>query len=121
MTNTDKNDFNATIGNTMLSAADVRWLPRYSETMEDDKQGRWARVAYAGKFDNIGFYKDKVCRWEIAWVKKIDIKGELKFTVSYLYPSNSKHIFDNLEDAQKEVEQSFSWFMNMCGEKISCR
>ena len=121
MENTDKNNFNATIGNTVLSAADVRWLPRYSETMEDDKQGRWARVAYAGKFDNIGFYKDKVCRWEIAWVKKIDIKGELKFTVNYLYPSNSKHIFDNLEDAQKEVEDSFSWFMNMCGEKISCR
>ena len=121
MKNSETNDIQSHSGNTVLSAADVRWLPRYSETMEDDKQGRWARVAYAGKFDNIGFYKDKVCRWEIAWVKKIDIKGELKFTVSYLYPSNSKHIFDNLEDAQKEVEDSFSWFMNMCGEKISCR
>lgn len=105
----------------VLSAADVRWLPRYSSTMEDDDMGRWARVAYAGKFDNMGFYRGKVCHWEIAWVKKLDIKGELKFTINYLYPSNGKHLFDNLEDAQKEVEQTFRWFMKMCGGKISCR
>ena len=36
MTNTDKNDFNATIGNTVLSAADVRWLPRYLEIIKKD-------------------------------------------------------------------------------------
>jgi hypothetical protein len=28
---------------------------------------------------------------------------------------------DNLEDAQKEVEQTFRWFMKMCSGKISCR
>ena len=60
----------------VLSAADVRWFPRYSSTMEDDDMGRWARVAYAGKFDNMGFWRGKVCRWEIAWVKKLDIKGD---------------------------------------------
>ena len=105
----------------VLSDADVRWLPRYSSTIEDDDMGRWARVAYAGKFDNMGFWRGKVCRWEIAWVKKMDIKGELKFTISYLYPSNGKHLFNDLEAAQKEVEQTFRWFMKMCGGKISCR
>lgn len=104
----------------VLSAADVRWIPRYSSTMEDDKMGRWARVAYAGKFDNNGFYRGKVCRWEIAWIKKLEIKGELKFTISYLYPSNGKHLSDNLEDAKKEVEQTFRWFMKMCVGKVSC-
>ena len=100
--------------------ADVRWLPRYSETMEDDKQGRWARVAYAGKFDNMGYFRGKVCRWEIAWISKIMIKDEMRFTVQYKYPSNGKHLFDNLKDAQKEVEKTFPWFVKMCVGKISC-
>src|SRR5690554_3438747 len=93
---------------TVLPNADVRWFPRYSSTMDDDDMGRWARVAFAGKFNNMGFWRGKVCRWEIAWVKKLESsKGELKFVVSYLYPSKGKHLFDNLEDAKKEVEQTF--------------
>ena len=103
----------------VLSVTDVRWLPRYSETMKNDKQGRWARVAYAGKFNNIGFWRGKICCWEIAWVKRVDINGDLKFIINYSYPSNGKHIFDNLEDAQKEVEQTFRWFIKMCVGKIS--
>lgn len=102
----------------VLSAADVRWLPRYSDTMENDKQHRWARVAYAGRFDNIGFYRGKVCRWEIAWIKKL--QDTKKFTVIYLYPSNGKSVFDSVKEAKKEVEQTFRWFMKMCGGKISC-
>jgi hypothetical protein len=43
------------------------------------------------------------------------IKDELKFTIKYKYPSNGKHLFDNLKDAQKEVEKTFQWFMKMCG------
>lgn len=98
----------------VLADADVRWLPRYSSNMEDDDMGRWARVAYAGKFDNIGFYKGKVCRWEIAWVSKLIVKGDLYFAISYKYPNNGETIFKNLEAAQKEVEQTFRWFIKMC-------
>ena len=32
---------------------DVRWESRYSETMENDKFGRWARIAFAGKFNHL--------------------------------------------------------------------
>lgn len=92
----------------------IQWLPRYSSTMESDSMGRWARVAYAGKFDNIGCYRGKVCRWEIAWIKKIDYKGNSRFTIDYLYPSNGKSLFVNLDDAKKEVEKSFRWFIKMC-------
>lgn len=101
----------------------VRWLPRYSSTMEDDDMGRWARVAYAGRFtkSGFGFYRGNPCRWEIAWVRKLDKKGELKFVVSYLYPSHGGHIFDTLEDAQKEVEKNFRWFLKMCVGKINCQ
>jgi hypothetical protein len=93
---------------------EVRWDPRYSFTMEDDDMGRWARVAYAGTFDNMGFTDSKVSRWEIAWIKKNIINEKVKFIITYYYPSNDKYLFDNLEDAQKEVEESFRWFINMC-------
>jgi len=103
-----------------VSPAVVEWLPRYSTTMEDDKVGRWARVAYAGKFENAGFYRGKVCRWEIAWVKKLETKDGLKFIANYLYPSNGQYVFNNLEDAKKEVEKSFRWFIKMCSGKAIC-
>lgn len=106
--------------NLLLAAADVRWLPRYSETMADDNMGRWARVAYAGKFNNIGFYRGKVCRWEIAWISKIKLDNEVKYLVQYKYPSNGKAVHTYLKDAQKEVEKTFQWFVKMCAGKISC-
>jgi hypothetical protein len=80
--------------------------------------GRWARVAYSGKFNNIGFYKNKVCRWEIAWIKKLQTKQGMKFIISYYFPSNGKYVFDNLKDAQKEVEHCFVWFMKMCNSNL---
>jgi hypothetical protein len=78
--------------------------------MENDEMGRWARVAYAGKFGNIGFYRGKVCRWEIAWIKKVD----KKFYLLYYYPSNGKRVFDTVQDAKKEVSKTFKWFLKMC-------
>lgn len=103
--------------NEKRKKVEVRWLPRYSATMENDEAGRWARVAYAGKFYNIGFFRGKVCRWEIAWVKKLQTKQGLKFVVSYLFPSNGSTTFDDLKSAQKEVEKTFRWFMSMCAAK----
>jgi hypothetical protein len=40
---------------------EIKWDSRYSSTMENDDMGRWARVAYAGKFDNMGFKNGKIC------------------------------------------------------------
>jgi|GEM_PF-1595870 len=111
----------AIVGNNVLPAANVRWLTRYSSTMENDKQGRWARVAYSGKFDNNGFWRGKCCRWEIAWIKKLIINDEIKFTVNYLYPSNGKFLFDNVAAAKKEVNKTFRWFIKMCVGKFGCR
>ena len=95
----------------------IAWLSRYSDTMEDDDMGRWARVAYAGKFDNgIGFYRNKVARFEIAWVKRIENpkdKNKYYYSVSPDFPFKGKHVHDTLESAQKEVETHFRWFIKM--------
>ena len=93
----------------------IKWLPRYSETMEDDKQGRWARVAWAGDTKHV-FFNGKPCQWEIAWVKKLD-SGSKKFFINYLYPSNGGMRFDTLKECQKEVEKTFRWFMKCCNKK----
>lgn len=78
----------------MMNKADGRELP-----MLENVTGRF-------------FFRRKVCRWEIAWVKKLIINGELKFTIDYLYPSNGKHLFDSLNAAKKEVDKTFKWFIN---------
>ena len=38
----------------------IEWLDRYSETMEADKQGRWARDAYSGVFNPMGTKDGKI-------------------------------------------------------------
>jgi hypothetical protein len=90
------------------------WLPRYSDTMEDDNLGRWARVCYAGNLSDDGFIDGKVSRWEIAWIKKVLSSYGLKFVVDYQFPCNSTRIFDNVGDAKAEVERQFQWFIKTC-------
>lgn len=90
-------------------AKKIKWLPRYSSTMEDDNMGRWARVAYAGRFTSMGFFRGKVCQWEIAWVKKI--KDHNKFSIHPQYPFKGEYCHDTLEGAMKEVEQTFKHFI----------
>lgn len=95
----------------------IRWKNRYSDTMEDDKQGRWAIVGYSGDFGDeqfFGFKGGRVCQWEIAWIKKFVYNDEIKFTVSYLFPSNGSLVFDTIEEAQDVVEDSFDWFIKNC-------
>jgi len=86
----------------------IRWLNRYSDDMSIDRHGRWAIVAYAGKFG--GGSKIFVNRWEIAWIRK----HNNKFIVNLLFPSQSRVLFENLEDAKKEVEKTFTHFINCC-------
>lgn len=91
----------------------VQWTDRYSSTMENDEKGRWARVAIAGKTDS-PFHERKIAMFNIAWIKKLYIKGELNFVIDYLFPSQEKFLFKRLEDAKKEVEITFEWFISMC-------
>lgn len=94
-------------------SVEIKWSNRYSETMEDDKQGRWARVAYAGRLGNCGFTRGKVSYWQIAWVKKC--MG--KFTVHNYFPIIQTQVFDTLEQAKAAAEKDFRWFIEMCINK----
>jgi hypothetical protein len=92
----------------------IKWSFRYSDTMDDDNKGRWARIAYAGKFSGLGFYKNRVSVFQIAWITKLHTEKGMKFYVSYKFPSNSDCVFDDLPAAKKAVEKSFYWFLKMC-------
>ena len=48
---------------------------------------------------------------EIAWISKLNDK----FTMNYKYPSNGKFVADSLDEAKKEVETTFKWFLNCVG------
>jgi hypothetical protein len=96
-----------------MMAIKIQWLPRYSETMQPDKLGRWARVGYAGHFKGFGFFRCKVALWEIAWISKLKFKGEEKFLIQYKFPSNGLSTFDDLPRAKREVQKSFNWFIKM--------
>lgn len=89
----------------------LTWQTRYSDTMEDDNKGRWARVAYAGDHKK-ALIDGKICYWEIAWITKLIDKGKLYFAVHYMFPATiQNHLFDTLEHAKMEVEDSFKWFL----------
>jgi len=94
----------------------IAWLSRYSDTMEDDKQGRWARIAYSGTFNASGFYRNKVSRWEIAWIKRIKHptnENTFLYTVNPDFPFKGSYSHETLEQAQLEVEKEFNWFIKM--------
>ncbi len=98
----------------------IKWDERYSSTMEDDKQGRWARIAYAGNFNNkVPFTIEGAHdRFEIAWVKKLystfGNETKLKFTVSPKFPYSGEFMFETLEEAKSEVENRFRFFIQNC-------
>ena len=81
--------------------------------MDNDKFGRWARVAWVGKFNAMGFYRNKVCRWQAAWISKKTIAKVKYFYVQYSFPNNGDVLFSDLIGAKKEVEKQFNWFNKM--------
>lgn len=104
-----------------MKVKSIKWSSRYSETMDDDKFGRWARIGYCGDFINI-FDKDgKPMLYEIAWIKKLkDPITEVflnKFVISLSIPTKGELVFDKLEDAIKSVEESFNSFISNCIEE----
>jgi hypothetical protein len=94
--------------------AKVTWINQYSDTMEPDRHGRWARVAYCGNPVNT-LRKRKVAHFQIAWVKRLSINEEWtgKFNVAYAFPTQEKVVFDTLDEAKAAVEKSFGYFIEM--------
>lgn len=110
--------------------ADIKWTNRYSDTMRDDKHGRWARIASAGK-GGYSFFRGKRSNWQIAWVEKQPLDSMLiaaqkkfnkvaltkqgyVFKISEEFPYNGERIFLTLKEAQAAVEKEFKWFISMC-------
>lgn len=99
-----------------METKEIRWVSRYSDTMEDDKQGRWARVAYIGS-ESIWDGEFLSTNFELAWIKKvqfthIDGHNVSGFSVSCKFPSPKiKPIYDTLQEAAEDVEQQFDWFI----------
>ncbi len=87
----------------------IVWADRYSSTMENDEQGRWARVGLAGKNIN---NRINVDIFQIAWIEKYHNSDF--FYIKYYYPYNGKHLFSTLEEAKTNVEVSFKHFINCC-------
>lgn len=59
----------------MESNTNFQWLNRYSNTDNDDKQGRWARLLY---------YKDKL----ITWVNRtVNVDGTVFYHIHDFYPT----------------------------------
>ncbi len=80
------------------------WQPRYSDTNEPDKQGRWSRLCYCNEI-------------LIAWINRVEYGGQIVFSVTDYFPSNGNSnpcysgICDNLEDAKDGVEKRFEEVM----------
>lgn len=97
-----------------MKPIDIRWESRYSETDQPDKHGRWARIAHAGKFENSKWLETKkIDRFMIAWVKKVYNTTDLKprYIINYHFPSHGEFIFSSFEEAKKEVEKQFNFFI----------
>jgi hypothetical protein len=84
----------------------ITWTNRYSNTMEDDKFGRWARIAYVGEgLDSM----------EVAWIRKFTSQddSENKFYIQSLIPNNGYVIFKTLEEAKEQVRIDLEHFKNL--------
>ena len=93
---------------------EIRWVPRYSDTDEPDKQGRWARIAYCGDFDEPFDSKGQQRLFQIAWVNMVTLKsGEVRYSATYYFPQNNiGSVFKNFEEAKDVTESEFKKFIN---------
>ena len=103
-----------------MKLKEIVWSERYSSTMEDDKFGRWARIAHIGDFKAI--FKDGIpAVFELAWIKKLNNPVSNKFLNKFeaitMFPSKGRALFDTLEEAKLDVEKKFQFFMSNCIEE----
>lgn len=82
----------------------IEYIPRYSNTDLPDKMGRWARIAI---YKNI----------RIAWINRIDLKGEIIFSVFCHFPTmqndlaNEHKICFSFDEAKDFVKERWEWFL----------
>ena len=93
----------------------LTWINQESEFVKCEVD-RTCCVAYAGRNPVFGFYRGKVSRFKIGWVKKIISKGSIKYMAVREFPDTYEHLFDTLPDAKAAVKSSFEWFVNMVAE-----
>lgn len=90
----------------------IKWENRYSDTMEDDDMGRWARIANCGILnDGMPFIDGKVSIHQIAWINRLNYSNKIHYMVSFYFPHKGKSSFKTLDEAKNEVENSFKFFI----------
>jgi len=98
-----------------MKVREIIWSDRYSSTMEDDKFGRWARIAHIGE---PGFKDGMPTIFELAWIKKLDVvvhsQDIHKFEVVFMFPAKGRAVCDTLDEAKNIVEEKFQFFISNC-------
>ena len=76
------------------------WNSRYSDTMEPDKIGRWARIM---KFKEVTF----------AWISRMEINNKIIYSCKLYFPTlkndtaNDFKTFSNFDEAKEWCENQF--------------
>lgn len=100
---------------------EIRVQSVYSDTLEPDEMGRWARQIYVGNYKNGVKFNKKFGRWEsmrIAWISRVEYittQGEknIIYTINYEFPNEGKLSFSLLDEAIEEVKKEFAIFKEL--------
>ena len=101
---------------------EIRVQSVYSDTLEPDEMGRWARQVHVANFTKKGVkFNKKYLRWEslrIAWISRVEIKerdGTVKiiYPINYEFPNQGKLSFGDPEQAIEEVKKEFAIFKEL--------
>lgn len=83
----------------------ITWINRYSDTMEEDKLGRWARIAYIGEGSEA---------IDIAWIRKVTFSEyKFSFIVDFKFPRKGEILFNTFQEAKKQVEKDLKQFIKL--------
>lgn len=108
------------VGNNAKQMTKIEWENRYSNTMEDDDMGRWARIAYAGNFTS-NFIDGKPTVFQIAWISKLIVKAKTMYVIKANFPFSGKYAYDTIKYAQNRVESEFNFFLTQCFQSMKCK
>ena len=101
---------------------EIRVQSVYSDTLEPDEMGRWARQIYVGNYPKKGIkFNKKYGRWEsmrIAWINRVEFKNEndekeLFYSIKYEFPNEGKLSFYDLDEAIEAVKKEFAIFKEL--------
>jgi len=94
---------------------EIKWKLRYSDTLEPDKQGRWACVGYTGRWYkcSMPFKNGKSTIFQIAWVSQVKFEGDDKITFRLKpeFPYDGNYHFSTLDEAKIAIEEGFKHFI----------